>query len=256
MSFVDEQRVMDFVEAMILEVSHAVVPDRPIQQVPFPRIDYHEAMERFGSDKPDLRFGMELVDLAPALRAGPALLALPALGEGSTGFRVFDETLTAGGRIKAIAAPGMAESSRSQIDELVAFARRYGAKGLAHVSVQADGTGHSPLGKFLGAERIAAIVKATTAKAGDLVLIVADPDHEVVADVLGRLRQELGLRLGLADENVLAYCWVYHFPMYQWDADLSRWHATHNPFSGVLPEDEVLLATASGDPYKPSHEDP
>jgi aspartyl-tRNA synthetase len=251
MSFVDEQRVMDFVEAMIIEVSRAVVPDRPIQELPFPRIDYHEAMERYGSDKPDLRFGMELADLVPALAAVGA-----AAGEGGTGFRVFDETIAVGGRVKAIAAPGMGESSRSQIDELVAFARRFGAKGLAHVSVAADGVGHSPIGKFLGDERIAAIVKAAVAKPGDVILIVADPDHEVVADVLGRLRQELGLRLGLADENVLAYCWVYHFPMYQWDADLSRWHATHNPFSGVLPEDEVLLATASGDPYKPSHEDP
>jgi aspartyl-tRNA synthetase len=253
MSFVDEQRVMDFVEAMILEVSHAVVPDRPIQQVPFPRIDYHEAMERFGSDKPDLRFGMELVDLAPALLAGPAL---PALGEGSTGFRVFDETLTAGGRIKAIAASGMAESSRSQIDELVAFARRYGAKGLAHVSVAADGTGHSPIAKFLGDDRIAAIVKAAAAAPGDLILIVADAEHERVADVLGRLRGELGLRLGLADPKELAYCWVFHFPMYKWDVEGKRWDATHNPFSGVLPEDEKLLVTASGDPYAPSREDP
>ena len=256
MSFVDEQRVMDFVEAMILEVSHAVVPDRPIQQVPFPRIDYHEAMERFGSDKPDLRFGMELVDLEPALLAGPALLALPALGEGSTGFRVFDEAITAGGRIKAIAAPGMAESSRSQIDELVAFARRYGAKGLAHVSVAADGTGHSPIAKFLGDDRIASIVKAAAARPGDLILIVADVDHERVADVLGRLRQELGLRLGLADPKALAYCWVFHFPMYKWDVEGKRWDATHNPFSGVLPEDEKLLVTASGDPYAPSREDP
>jgi aspartyl-tRNA synthetase len=244
MSFVDEQRVMDFVEAMIVEVSKAVVPDRPIQQLPFPRIDYNEAIERYGSDKPDLRFGMELVDL------------VPAMGEGSTGFRVFDETLAAGGRVKAIAAPGMGESSRSQIDELVAFARRFGAKGLAHVSVQADGTGHSPIGKFLGDDRVAAIVKAMSGKPGDLILIVADPDHELVADVLGRLRQELGLRLALADENVLAYCWVMHFPMYQWESDLGRWHATHNPFSGVVPEDEKLLVTASGDPYKPSHEDP
>jgi aspartyl-tRNA synthetase len=244
MSFVDEQRVMDFVEAMIVEVSKAVVPDRPILQLPFPRIDYHEAMERFGSDKPDLRFGMELVDL------------VPALGEGSTGFRVFDETLEAGGRVKAIAAPGMAESSRSQIDELVAFARRYGAKGLAHVSVQADGTGHSPIAKFLGDDRIAAIVKAADAKPGDLILIVADADHEKVADVLGRLRQELGTRLGLADPNVLAYCWVFHFPMYKWDTDGQRWDATHNPFSGVVPEDEKLLVTASGDPYKPSTADP
>jgi aspartyl-tRNA synthetase len=244
MSFVDEQRVMDFVEAMIIEVSKAVVPDRPIQQLPFPRIDYHEAIERYGSDKPDLRFGMELVDL------------VPAMGEGSTGFRVFDETLAAGGRVKAIAAPTMGESSRSQIEELVTFARRFGAKGLAHVSVTAEGTGHSPIAKFLGDERIAGIVKAVDGKPGDLILIVADPDHELVADVLGRLRQELGNRLGLADENILAYCWVYHFPMYQWEPDLSRWHATHNPFSGVVPEDEKLLVTASGDAYKPSHEDP
>ena len=251
MSFVDEQRVMDFVEAMIIEVSRAVVPDRPIQQLPFPRIDYQEAIERFGSDKPDLRFDMELVDL------------VPALGEGSTGFRVFDETLAERdasgvirGRIKAIAAPGMAESSRSQIDELVAFARRYGAKGLANVSVAADGTGHSPIAKFLDDDRIAAIVKATAARPGDLILIVADSDHERVADVLGRLRQELGLRLGLADPKVLAYCWVFHFPMYKWDVEGRRWDATHNPFSGVLPEDEKLLVTASGDPYTPSRQDP
>ena len=244
MSFVDEQRVMDFVEAMIVEVSAKVVPERKIQQLPFPRIDYHDAMERYGSDKPDIRFAMELADL------------VPAMGEGSTGFRVFDEAIAAGGRVKAIAAPGMAESSRSQIDELVAFARRFGAKGLAHVSVGPDGTATSPIAKFLGEERIAAIVRATAAKAGDLILIVADVDHDLVADVLGRLRQDLGLRLGLADENVLAYCWVYHFPMYHWDADGSRWDATHNPFSGVVPEDEELLVTDSGDPYKPSRHDP
>ena len=244
MSFVDEQRVMDFVEAMIVEVSGSVAPDRPIQQVPFPRIDYHEAMERFGSDKPDLRFGMELVDLAPAL------------GEGPIGFRVFDETLAAGGRVKAIAVPGMGDASRHQVDELVAFARRHGAGGLAHVSVDADGTAHSPIGKFLGDERVAAIAAAAGATPGDLILICAHQVGEVVADVLGRLRQELGLRLGLADQDVLAYCWVFHFPMYQWDTERNRWDATHNPFSGVVPEDGALLVTRSGDPYKPSHEDP
>jgi len=178
------------------------------------------------------------------------------MGQGSTGFRVFDEALEAGGRVKAIAAPGMGDASRSQIDELVAFVRQYGAKGLAHVSVGADGTAHSPIAKFLGDERIAAIVTAAAAAPGDLILIVADADHEKVADVLGRLRQELGLRLGLADPNVLAYCWVFHFPMYMWDTDGKRWDATHNPFSGVVPEDEKLLVTASGDPYVPSHEDP
>ena len=249
MSFVDEKRVMDFVEAMIVEVSRAVVPDRPIQELPFPRIDYHEAMERYGSDKPDLRFGLELFDLAPALMGGGA-------AGGGSGFHVFDDTLAAGGRVKGIAAPGMADASRSQIDDLVAFVRRYSGKGLAHVSVAADGTAHSPIARFLGEERIAAIVSAANGKPGDLILIVADADGERVADVLGRLRQELGLRLGLADQNVLAYCWVYHFPMYQWDTDRGRWDATHNPFSGVVPEDEKLLVTDSGDPYKPAHADP
>ena len=244
MSFVTEQRVMDFVEAMIVEVSNKVVPDRPIQQLPFPRIDYHEALERFGSDKPDLRFGMELADLAPAL------------GKGGTGFHVFDDALAAGGRVKAIAAPGMADASRSRIDELTEFARLYGARGLAHISLGADGTAHSPIAKFLSEERIGAVASAAAARPGDLILIVADASHEVVADVLGRIRQELGQRLGLADPNVLAYCWVYHFPMYQWDSEARRWDATHNPFSGVLPDDEGLLVTASGDPYKPSRGDP
>ncbi len=243
MSFVTEERVMDFVEAMIVDVSRKVVPDRPIQQVPFPRIDYHDALERFGSDKPDIRFGMELVDLAAAFPDG-------------SGFRVFDEALGAGGRVKAIVAPGMADASRSQVDELTEFSRRYGAKGLAHVSLGADGTAHSPIAKFLGDERLAAISSTASAGPGDLILIVADASPEVVADVLGRLRQELGLRLGLADPDVLAYCWVFHFPMYQWDAGGGRWDATHNPFSGVLPEDEGLLVTASGDPYRPSRGDP
>ncbi|MGZ6341038.1 MAG: aspartate--tRNA ligase [Candidatus Limnocylindrales bacterium] len=243
MSFVAEETVMDFVEAMIVEVSRTVVPDRPLQDVPFPRFTYEEALERFGSDKPDLRFGLELLDLAPAL------------GEQPTGFRVFDDTLAVGGRVKGLVAPGMAEASRMEIDELIAFARRHGARGLVHVSVAGDGGIHSPVGKFLGEERLAALVAAAGAAPGDLLLVVAD-SHEVVADVLGRLRQELGLRLGLADPHVLAYCWVHRFPMYQWDADGGRWDATHNPFSGVVPEDEALLVTASGDPYRPSRQDP
>ncbi len=247
MSFVDEATVMDFVEAMVTEVSRRVVPDRPILHQPFPRFTYDEAMERFGSDKPDLRFGMELHDLRSALvDAGDA----PA-----TGFRVFDDALATGGSVKAIAAPGMAGSTRREIDELVERARRFGAKGLAHVSVGEDGTPSSPIGKFVGDERLRAIVVTAEARPGDLVLVVADR-AEVTNDVLGRLRAELGPRLGLADESVLAYAWVHRFPMYQWDADGGRWDATHNPFSGVVPEDEDLLETASGDPARPSPDDP
>ncbi len=247
MSFVREETVMDFVEWMIVEVSRAVVPERPLQQLPFPRFTFEEALERFGSDKPDLRFGMELVDLAPALR-GPD-------GSPASGFRVFDDTLAAAGRVKGIVVPGMGGASRSQLDELTELARRHGAKGLAHLSPLADGSVHGPIVKFLGEERARAVVALAGAVAGDLLLIVADR-HETTADVLGRLRVELGGRLGLADPDVLAYCWVHRFPMYQWDEENRRWDATHNPFSAPLPEDVGLLTTTSGDPYRPDPGDP
>ncbi|MEA2577052.1 MAG: aspartyl-tRNA synthetase [Chloroflexota bacterium] len=247
MSFVDEETVMGFVEAMAIEVSRATTPDRPIQQVPFPRFTYDEAMDRFGSDKPDLRFGMELVDLGPRLVAPD--------GEPNSGFRVFDETLAAGGRVKAIVAPGMAGITRREIDELTERARRFGAKGLAYLALEPGGEIKSPIAKFLSDELTRSLIEETTAAEGDLILIVADT-AAITADVLGRLRVELGERLGLADPNVLAYAWVNRFPMYQWDEELNRWDATHNPFSGVLPEDEALLVTASGDPARPSPEDP
>jgi len=246
MSFVAEETVMDFVETMAIAVSRAVTPERPLQDVPFPRFTYQEALERFGSDKPDLRFGMELVDLAPLLRA--------ADGTPASGFRVFDETLASGGRVKAIAVPGLGGASRSQVDELTETARRFGARGLVHLAVAADGI-HGPIVKFLGEERARAMAELAGAGVGDLLLVVADAPH-LVADVLGRLRAELGLRLGLADPDVLAYCWIYRFPMYEWDEERNGWHATHNPFSGVVPEDEPLLVTASGDPYRPTRDDP
>jgi aspartyl-tRNA synthetase len=246
MSFATEETVMAFVETMAIEVSRAVAPDRPLLQVPFPRFTYDEALERFGTDKPDLRFGMELVDLAPALR--------DADGVPASGFRVFDETLAAGGRVKGIAAPGLGGASRSQVDELTETVKRLGARGLVHLAVAADGI-HGPTVKFLGEERARAMADLAGAAEGDLLLVVADAPA-VVADVLGRLRADLGARLGLADPDVLAYGWVHRFPMYEWDEERNGWHATHNPFSGVVPEDEELLVTSSGDPDRPAHDDP
>jgi aspartyl-tRNA synthetase len=249
MSFVDENAVMEFVEAMVIEVCRATTPDRPIQEAPFPRFTYAEAIERFGSDKPDLRFAMELVDLAPVLGAGEGA------GSGPSGFRIFDEALAAGGRVKAIVAPGMAGATRKEIDELTERARRFGAKGLAWLAVEESGAIRSPIAKFLGDDGADRLIAHAGATPGDLVLVVADKPA-VTADVLARLRAELGERLDLADPDVLAFCWVHRFPMYQWDSELGRWDATHNPFSGVVPEDEALLVTASGDPAMPSPDDP
>ena len=242
MSFIDEASVMAFIESMAIEVTRATTPDRPIQEIPFPRFTYDEALERFGSDKPDLRFGMELIDLAPALTP-------------TSGFKVFDEALAAGGRVKAIVAPGLAGATRREIDELTERARRFGAKGLAYLALEAGGEIKSPIAKFLSESTQRALIERTGAGEGDLILIIADR-AAITADVLGRLRVDLGERLGLADPNVLAYVWVNRFPMYQWDLENGRWDATHNPFSGVVPEDEALLVTASGDPADPSPEDP
>jgi aspartyl-tRNA synthetase len=190
---------------------------------------------------------MELIDLAPVLVDGDGVPA--------SGFGVFDSALAAGGRVKAIVAPGMAGVTRREIDELTDRARRFGAKGLAYLALEAGGEIKSPIAKFLSPETQRALIEVSGAGEGDLILIVADT-HAITADVLGRLRVELGDRQGLADPNVLAYAWVDRFPMYQWDVENGRWHATHNPFSGVLPEDEVLLTTASGDPARPSPDDP
>ena len=247
MSFVDEAAVIGFVEELAIRVMAAVVPDRPLLEVPFPRLTFHEAIERFGSDKPDLRFGMELIDLAPELT--------DPTGAAVSGFRVFDDALADGGRVQAIVAPGMASASRSQIDELTELARGYGAKGLAWLAVEADGSIRSPIAKFLGAERAAAVVARTGAKSADLVLVVADRPA-MAADVLGRLRSELGSRLGLADPDVFGYCWITQFPMYKWDQENRRWDATHNPFSGVRPEDLDLLTTTSGDLARRAPDDP
>ena len=209
---------------MAIEVSRVTVPERPIREIPFPVFEYEESMERYGNDKPDLRFAMELFDLAPALTGTD--------GAPASGFRVFDETLASGGRVKGITAPGMGGVTRREIDELTELAKRFGARGLVHLAVVEGGELHGPIAKFLSAETQGAIRSAAGAAEGDLILVVADV-ADTTNDVLGRLRVELGGRLGLADPDELAYCWVHHFPMYQWDAEQTRWDATHNPFSGV-----------------------
>src|SRR3954469_5089379 len=152
MSFIDEDAVMTFIESMVIDVSRATRPDRPLAEVPFPRFTYDEVMKRFGSDKPDVRFAMEVVDLRPALDRG-------------SGFRVFDEALASGGRVKAIVAPGLGGATRRETDELTDLAKRFGAKGLVHLAVSAEGlTG--PAAKFLSDDGQRAVIDATAADDG------------------------------------------------------------------------------------------
>jgi aspartyl-tRNA synthetase len=246
MSFVDESSVRGFVEQMVIEVTKRTRPDRPMQQLPFPVFTYEEALERYGSDKPDLRYGMELIDLGAALPA-------------ATGFKVFDDVRASGGRIRAIRVPGKGGVARSEIDDLTERAKRHGASGLVWIALQPDGEIKSPIAKFLSPESVEAIWSASggksTAPEGDLILAVAG-ESVLSAEVLGRLRVEIALEANMADPEILAFCWVHRFPMYQWDAESSRWDATHNPFSAPVPEHVELLATTSGDVSKRSAGDP
>jgi len=242
MSFVSQEDVLSFVERMVIEVTSQVVPERPLRKVPFPRFSYREAIDRYGSDKPDVRFGMELHDLGEIVQGSD--------------FGVFSSVLAAGGRVVGLAAPGMASASRHQISELTDLAKKAGAKGLVHLSVESDGSIASPVLKFLGEARARQVAEAVGAKPGDLVLIVADADihaQEALGDLRVALRDELDL---VKDRNELSYVWITSFPMYKWDNDNHRWDATHNPFSGVNPEDEELLTTSSGDLLKSSPDDP
>jgi aspartyl-tRNA synthetase len=231
MSFVTEEDVISTVERVVTRVAEEVLPERPILQKPFPRLSYAEAMDRYGSDKPDIRFGMELASLNEVV-AG-------------VDFRVFSEPIAAGGAVFGIVAAGCADYSRKQLDELTDLAKRHGAKGLVHLGVQADGSLHGPAAKFLEGREVG-LLTALGASAGDLVLIVADADRHAAAEALGHVRVEMGDRLNLRDPGVLGYVWVHDFPMYTWDDDGQRWDATHNPFSAPVPEDIPLLDSDPG----------
>ena len=231
MSFVTEDDVMASVERMATRVSAEVLPERPILHEPFPRLTYAEAMDRYGSDKPDIRFGLELVDLTDTVR--------------EVDFRVFAEPIAAGGAVRGICAPGCGDYSRKELDELTDLAKRHGAKGLVHLSVQPDGSLHGPAAKFL-AGRETEVLAAMGAGPGDLVLMVADADPIDGAEALGHLRLAMGDALGLREPGVLAYVWVHRFPMFTWEEEGQRWDATHNPFSAPVPDDIALMDSDPG----------
>jgi len=228
MSFVTQDDILEVIESLTIEIVEKLSDKKLVK--PFPRLTYAEAVERFGTDKPDMRFGLELVDLSEVVA--------------DSQFRVFRDPLDKGGRVKAIVVPGCAGYSRKQIDDLTSLAKTFGAKGLVTIQVTEEGI-KSPSAKFLTDEEIAGIVERAGAKTGDLILTVAD-DPTSVADALSRLRLAMGDRLNLRDPEMLYFCWIVDFPLVEWNENENRWDAMHHPFTSPAEEDLPLLDTDPG----------
>ena len=188
-------------------------------------------MDRFGSDKPDLRFGMELVNVSDVVR--------------DSEFAVFKNALEAGGSVRGINAKGQGSMPRKKIDKLVEFAKGYGAKGLAYIAIQEDGTCKSSFAKFMTEEQMKALVEAMDGQAGDLLLFAADKD-KLVWNVLGALRLELAEQMDLIDKNEYRFVWITEFPLLEWSEEENRFTAMHHPFTMPMDEDIPLLDTDPG----------
>ncbi|MEZ4598708.1 MAG: aspartate--tRNA ligase [Syntrophotaleaceae bacterium] len=228
LSFIDRDQVIGIMEGMIAEVFKQT---RGIEvSLPMPRLTYKEAMARFGVDNPDLRFGLELVELSNQVK--------------DSGFKVFADVVKQGGIVKAINAKGCASLSRKEIDDLTEFVKIYGAKGLAYVKMQEDGSWQSPIAKFFTGSEIGQIDQALGAEAGDLLLFVADT-YRTTNEALGRLRGHLGHKLGLASQDQYRFVWITDFPLLEWDGETRRHVAVHHPFTAPMEEDVALL---DGDP--------
>ncbi|MEW6719305.1 MAG: aspartate--tRNA ligase [Thermodesulfobacteriota bacterium] len=228
MSFIDREDIFLMMEGLMARIFRDVLGKEV--KTPIPRLGWREAMDRFGVDKPDTRFGLEIADCTELLS--------------ETEFRVFAETAAKGGVIRGIVAPGMAESSRSEIAALEEVAKIGGAAGLAWFKVGSDGL-TSPLTKFFKEERLAALKGKLGAKPGDLLLFVADK-FETACASLGRLRLHLGEKLGMIDPSLFHLLWVTDFPLLEWDPEEKRWAAMHHPFTAPLDEDLPLLDTDPG----------
>ena len=237
MSFVDADDIMDMTEGLIRHVfKGALGVDLPEK---FQRMTWDEAMDKYGSDKPDLRFGMELINMTEAVKGSE--------------FKVFNDIIDKGGIVKAINVKGDAGIPRRELDGLVNFVAIYGAKGLAWMQIQPDGSVKSPIAKFFSEEYLANILKTAEAEPGDLLLFVADKPS-VVAAALGALRIEMAKRRGLIDENKLAFTWVVDFPMFEYSEEEKRYVAMHHPFTSPREEDIPLLATDPGKVYAKAYD--
>ena len=222
MSFMNQEEILDMIEGMIAEIFAATGIE---EKLDFPRMSYDEAMRRFGTDRPDTRFGMELIDLSEVVA--------------DSEFNVFSGTVADGGQVKGINAKGCADFSRSEIDELTDFVADYGAQGLAWIKVTEEGV-QSQIAKFLSEQEIEDILAEMSAEPGDLLLFVAD-NPKVVAAALGNLRLKLGQELDLIPEDDFDFLWVTDFPLLEWDQEEERYISLHHPFTMPQEEDIELL---------------
>ncbi|MBI5033242.1 MAG: aspartate--tRNA ligase [Chloroflexi bacterium] len=229
MAFPEQEDILNVIEGCFTGMIPTVTPHKKIPS-PFPRLTYAEAMARFGSDKPDMRFGMELIDVSDIA--------------GKTNFQVFSSAVQAGGQVKGVRVPGCANYTRKQIDELTEMAKGKGARGLATVALT-ELEIKSPIAKFLSETEMRGLIDRLQVQQGDLLLFVADKP-KVVADALGALRLELGRRLNLAGKDMLAFAWVIDFPLFEWNAETNRWDATHHLFTSPKNEDIQYLDTDPG----------
>ena len=229
LSFVDVDDVIDVNERLLAKLFKEVIGVEV--ELPIQRMTYREAMDRFGSDKPDLRFGMELCDVTDVVK--------------DCEFVVFKGAIDAGGSVRGINAKGQGAMPRKKIDALVDFAKGYGAKGLAYIAIQDDGSIKSSFAKFMKDDEMAALVSAMDGKPGDLLLFAADK-NKLVFDVLGALRVELAGQLGLLKKDEYKFVWITEFPLLEWNEDLNRFQAMHHPFTMPMEEDLEYIDTDPG----------
>ena len=237
MSFMEMDEILELMEGLIAYIFEGALGKKI--QTPFQRLTWDEAMDRYGSDKPDLRFGMELINMVDAVK--------------DSDFKVFNQVIENGGVVKAINVKGYANIPRRECDSLVDFVGIYGAKGLAWMQIQEDGSVKSPIAKFFSEAHLANILATAQAEAGDLIMFIADKPA-VVAQALGALRIEMAKRRNLIDNDALAFAWVVDFPMFEYDEEEKRYVAMHHPFTSPRDEDLPLLATDPGKVYAKAYD--
>lgn len=229
LSFVDVDDVIDVNERLLKKLFHEVLGVEV--SLPIPRMTWKEAMDRFGSDKPDIRFGMELHDVTEVVK--------------DCEFVVFKGAIENGGTVRGINAKGQGAMPRKKIDKLVDFAKDFGAKGLAYIAIQEDGTVKSSFAKFMKEEEMTALIQAMEGENGDLLLFAADK-NKVVWDVLGNLRLELARQMELLDKNEYKFIWITEFPLLEWSEEQNRYTAMHHPFTMPMEEDLQYIDTDPG----------